>query len=366
MPLPFLIGAAIAAVAVGAVVHHKKKVDEKRKAETEKMHNTASSASSEYKQSKAEEKSYVQSNLGDYSRYTSSVSEVERTEDVLRKLRRSVKKLADKMEKRAFEYSHGAIDYIIDELKNINDQQIGGKSLNLNLRSLKNSVEKIERDNQGFIKNYTDRRVSLDDDECVDILEIRDKDDRADEMEDFKDTVVKEALEQLSEKIKDGIEEQTSLVFEKIESRLSDMEDMTQKKTQDVDNIYKLKQQDDDKFELKIINLAFDTGVCDLALELVGNTPDTVKVNVQKIPELKDVVSRFERTVRKADNDNGLAVNYKVKIKSGSKNYFGGSIPATAFSQVWTVTRINGSKIYLKNNDGSSLIIKEEYIERGI
>lgn len=277
MPIPFLLGAAIVgAVAVGAAVHYKKKSDEKRKAETEKMHNTASSASSEYKQSKAEEKSYVQSNLGDYSRYTSSVSEVERTEDVLRRLRRSVKKLADKMEKRAFEYSHGAIDYIIDELKNINDKQIGGKSLNLNLRSLKNSVEKIERDNQGFIKNYTDRRVSLDDDECVDILEIRDKDDRADEMEDFKDTVVKEALEQLSEKIKDGIEEQTSLVFEKIESRLSDMEDMTQKKTQDFQSIYKMKQQNDDSIEFSVINAALDTAICDMALELVSNTSASV------------------------------------------------------------------------------------------
>lgn len=313
------------------------------------------------------EKEKIFTDYDKFNRNTANVREIESMSARLNKAKKYSKRFGSRNEKRAFDLVSYAVDEIINSIiSNLNDCEMGGKKLNLNISSLKNEADKIRRDKKEFITNYINKKISLDNDECLDVLEMEDAYERNEEMNQLRQDWAINALEEFSFDVKSDIEIQTNSIFEKIESRLSNMEDMTQKKTQDVDNIYKLKQQDDDKFELKIINLAFDTGVCDLALELVGNTPDTVKVNVQKIPELKDVVSRFERTVRKADNDNGLAVNYKVKIKSGSKNYFGGSIPATAFSQVWTVTRINGSKIYLKNNDGSSLIIKEEYIERGI
>lgn len=58
-----------------------------------------------------------------------------------------------------------------------------------------------------------------------------------------------------------------------------------------------------------------------------------------------------------------IAINDKVKIKSGSKNYFGGSISEENFSEIWIVSKIYGEKVTLKNGIGNSMIVKTESLE---
>lgn len=63
--------------------------------------------------------------------------------------------------------------------------------------------------------------------------------------------------------------------------------------------------------------------------------------------------------IRKKD----ISVDDRVKIKSGSSNYFGGSLSEEVFSETWIVSKTDGQKITLKNDSGNSLIVKVESLE---
>lgn len=313
-------------------------------------------------------KDNIFSDYDKFNRNTANVREIESMASRLSKARKYSERFGKRNEDRAFDLVNSAINDIINIiLSKVNDCETGGKKLNLNLTNLKNEAEKIRRDKKNFITNYVNRKISLDNDECVNILEMEDAYERNEEMNELRQELAVEALEEFRDEVKSDIGIQTDVILEKIESRLSDMEDMTQKKAADVDNIYKMKQQDDDKLELKIINVALDTAICDLAMELV-NIPDTESDITNK--KVKDKVNILKNNSGKADkisdNKSELSVNDKVKIKAGSKNYFGGSIVETAFSEMWTITKINGQKIYLKNNSDTSMIVKDECIERNV
>ena len=58
-----------------------------------------------------------------------------------------------------------------------------------------------------------------------------------------------------------------------------------------------------------------------------------------------------------------ISVDDRVKIKSGSSNYFGGSLSEEAFSETWIVSKIDNQKVTIKNETEKSLIVKIESLE---
>ena len=96
-----------------------------------------------------------------------------------------------------------------------------------------------------FIKKYVQKRVSLDDIECLNILKMDSGSDKEKSMTDFSNKVLKEAINKLSERIKKSIEEQCENVFFEIQDRVSLVQQSATEVLDKFKEIEKLKLQDE-------------------------------------------------------------------------------------------------------------------------
>lgn len=107
------------------------------------------------------------------------------------------------------------------------------------------------------------------------------------------------------------------------------------------------------KKEIEKLNSRLDSIEEALKLLLVRETITDVQSNIDLDSSEKSV-----KHIKKKD----ISVNDRVKIKSGSLNYFGGSLEEEDFSDTWIVSKIDNKKATLKSN-GKSLIVKIENLE---
>ena len=212
--------------------------------------------------------------IGEENSYDPEKAKMEETiriNDKLNSYRREIEARSDKLENDVLKISRNSIDSLVDSLKKINKKIYAGKTLSINIERMLRENRSMEDNIHGHIKKYVQKRVSIDDSECLEILKREKGHEKGCEMKIFLDKVLKEVMDELIKKIKKIIQEQSDNVSDHIQSRINDIEMASINTIEKYKNIEKLKENNEDGFEAEIINLGYNVSICDRALkELKG------------------------------------------------------------------------------------------------
>lgn len=151
-----------------------------------------------------------------YDMYTSSVSETQRINEVLAEFSLNLSEECDELENLAIKESRAYFDIFIEQLEEVNKNP----ALKINIKKIKREINSVIKSIKGSFKKHLAKRVSLDDDQCLAILELESGSHKEAKMKNFGKKVVSEALRELTKNIKTIIKEQQEYIEEEINEQL--------------------------------------------------------------------------------------------------------------------------------------------------
>ena len=128
-----------------------------------------------------------------YDRDKASVAQTVNINEILTQFSHRLKDQADELEQNALEDIRSYFEDIID--------QIETSDVDIPTKQIRRAMTQTEREVKGTLKSYLAKRVSIDDHECLRILELPPGNDKINKMETFGRKVIKSGLDDLSVKI---------------------------------------------------------------------------------------------------------------------------------------------------------------------
>ena len=186
-----------------------------------------------------------------YDVETANAYEVRRISKELDRIRDEFKGNAKDIEKKIISFVQDSIKDTISEFESINSQEIGNVRIDLNISYLRSLEEKIERQITGFIQNSIRRKLSVDSEECADILRMDSKKAKQDAMREYQDRIFDEAVGELWEMIDNSIRSQNDLIYDQISSRLDRLEMNSAESLKQLEEIQKSKELDEAELNAK-------------------------------------------------------------------------------------------------------------------
>lgn len=158
--------------------------------------------------------------VGDSSSPSSSVDHAKEVADELAALCDRADKIATEDEENILKTLNLGIGSFLNMVEEINKNIYGGRSLNINIKGIREKKEKLENDVKGYIGRRLRDRLVLTDKEVSVIIREKDKSERKKNFEEFFQKIVNDAREGLSEKIAETSQEQRDIVTSAIKQRL--------------------------------------------------------------------------------------------------------------------------------------------------
>lgn len=193
------------------------------------------------------------------------MEETIRINNILTEFRINVESQSDKLEKNILDESRKSLDDLIKYLRSINNREYAGKRLNLNLERIQRENRKTEDLIHGYIKKKAQKRVSLDDAECLSILKMPAGKEKELKMTQFADSVIKEAILELSDLIKRSMDNQCVNLIGQIEDRLQNAMLLSKEKLHKSKEIEQLKKKDKISLQNEQVNIGCLIAIIDLA-----------------------------------------------------------------------------------------------------
>ena len=158
------------------------------------------------------------------------------------------------------------LDAFLDDLRKYNKIRYGNRRLNINLSHIERENRKTEDKIHGFIVNRVKRRVSMDNDECADILAMDPGKQKEDKVDEFYKKVLKEAVLELSDELRTNMETQTDNVCDRIQHRIDSIVDVCEAKAEEFDRVRELKECGEAEIEGEQIRLSHFVAMCEFGL----------------------------------------------------------------------------------------------------
>lgn len=212
------------------------------------------------------------SDVGKQESYQNSTATLEATikvQEALSQFQSTTQSRSAKLENAIVKESRENLDAFIDELKKYNKIRYGNRRLNINLSHIERENRKTEDKIHGFIVKRVTKRISLDDDECKEILKMPAGDEKQRKMEEFYKAVLKEAIRELSDELQTNMETQTNTICDRIQQRIDNIIDVCENKTEEFENIRKVKEKDEAAVEQEQLRLTHFVAMCEYGLELL-------------------------------------------------------------------------------------------------
>lgn len=209
--------------------------------------------------------------VGSESRYDPQTAKAEQTmriNQTLSDLRQKMEQESRKVEDKSLRVTRKAIDDLMTELKRINGQEYAGRKLNLNLERLQRENEKTEKAVHGCFSNYMAKRISLDDRECVSILEMEAGPNKEQRMKDFITKVSKESLQEIGSQVKNSLTEQMDNIRTIVEERLQLVDSDAQEKVREYEAISKNKDENIPAWEENLLAARTIASFCTMGEQL--------------------------------------------------------------------------------------------------
>ncbi len=152
-----------------------------------------------------------------YDSETASILETKKINDILSTFAIKLEKKADKLEILCIKESGKYFENFIEGISKLN----GSNGIKINVNSIKRDFDKITNDSKGSFKKYLAKRVSIDDDECLEILKLDEGEDKKLKMKKFGGKVLKEAKEQLCDNIQKTLDSQGQYISEELNAEIN-------------------------------------------------------------------------------------------------------------------------------------------------
>ena len=204
---------------------------------------------------------------GDTESYDRDKADIEmtlRAQQALTDFRTDTQSRSEQLENDIVKESREYLDEFLAELRRYNKIQYGRKRLNLN--SLERENRKTEDMIHGFIVKRVSKRISLDDDECTNILKMDPGDEKKEALDAFYKKVLKEAISDLSKELRNSMEKQTDNVEDKIQQRIDSIVEICETKSDEFERIQKVKESDEAKMESEQLRLSYFIALCDYGI----------------------------------------------------------------------------------------------------
>lgn len=211
--------------------------------------------------------------ISEQESYDPAIAELEETNRVQRELtqfRVKSEKESDSLEKGALKEARNSIDDMIDFLKGINKRTYAGQKLNLDLDRLRRENRQTEDIINGYIKKRIQKRVSLDDPRCLEILKMQKGAAKERAMTNFLNSVLKESVEGLATEIKKSMSRQLENIEDQINVRIDNYNMLSQEKLEALSEIERIKNTDEHDLESKIARFKFKQSLSVLGLQLLS------------------------------------------------------------------------------------------------
>lgn len=154
-----------------------------------------------------------------YDRESARVLETQRINKALSQFSLNLQTKADELEEEAVEESKVYFEYFIKELRDANSTS----GMKININKIKRELLKIEKNIKGSFKNHLSKRISLADQECLQVLKMEAGTQKEAAMKKLGNKVLKEAREQLCDSIKECLIDQQEYIEEQIIDRIDEM-----------------------------------------------------------------------------------------------------------------------------------------------
>lgn len=197
------------------------------------------------------------------------MEETIRINSILTTFRSKCEKISDKLEKDTLRASRSSLDSMVEFLRKINNKKFGNQKLNLNIEHLERENRATEDIINGYIKKHIQKRVSLDDEECLNILKMDEGPDKKKLMDDYLNSILCEAMAGLVKEIERSINRQMENVQNQIESRISSYEFLANDKLKAFAVTEKNKKFGEHKAESQLGIHALKIGLCILGKTVI-------------------------------------------------------------------------------------------------
>ena len=188
----------------------------------------------------------------------------------LTKFRTRCEKECDRLENDVLKDSRSYIDDLIEFIKNINSKTYAGQKLNINIERLEKENRHTEDIIRGYIKKKIQKRVSLDDDECLQILKMDSGSEKGTAMTNFLNSILKEAMKGLSREIEKTLKAQLENIKDQINVRIESYTERSNEKLESFKELEKIKASDEHKLEEGIAGMEYKHSLCSFGLRLLS------------------------------------------------------------------------------------------------
>lgn len=209
------------------------------------------------------------SRTSSYDADKASLEETVRVQKALTEFKTDTEARSSALEKAIIKESRGYLDEFLDEIRKYNKIRYGGRCLNINLENIERENRKTEDKIHGFITKKVSKRISLDDDECKNILKMDAGTEKKKKLDQFYRKVLTEALSELTNILRKAMEQQTDIVEDRIQQRIDAVLETCEAKAADFKQIQKLKNKDENKIEQEQFRLSYMVAMCEYGLSFV-------------------------------------------------------------------------------------------------
>lgn len=204
-----------------------------------------------------------------YDASTAQLEQTIRIQEELTTFRLKCERESDELEKGALKESRKNLDDMMDFLKSINEKSYAGQKLKINLERLQKDNRQTEDIINGYIKKRIQKRVSLDDDECLRILKMDVGSDKEKEMTNFLNKILQESMSGLIKEINKSLKKQLENVEDQINARIDSYTELSEEKMKAYQELERIKTSDEHELEEKIIGLEYKCALSDLGLDIL-------------------------------------------------------------------------------------------------
>lgn len=204
-----------------------------------------------------------------YEREKASMQETMRINATLTEFRLESETKSDNLENEIIKRARNGLDQFLDMLKKQNKKTFAGRRLNLNISAIERDNREMEDMIHGFIKKRVMKEVSLDNQECLEVLKMEKGEEKRKAMKRFLDNVISTAITDLAEELKKVIRRQSENIEDKVQVRIDEIEVSLDDNLKKFDKIKSLKETDSTELEAEKLELISVSSVCSMGMALL-------------------------------------------------------------------------------------------------
>lgn len=189
--------------------------------------------------------------------------------DELAAMKETTRKSTEKKESELIDYINSSMNNLLDELETLNEQDFGGRSLNLNIGGIKAKNDMLKSQVKGHIGRALDERLVLTDRELSIILEEKDDKKRGKRFDEFVVRVKQNAVKSLRVTIERTVDQQKQLIQSEIEARLNEINSSLDRIEHEYTDALNNRSQGGTTSEKKQLECIYKTELLELLLEQV-------------------------------------------------------------------------------------------------